>query len=109
MQLRRVRVETLRHARGFEVGERANRVQTQTTTGRREILSPEHVEWLRSAKALGQSHANHHAGARGQFAAEESVGNAEERLFSHDVAHGLAHGLEHGLLPAKEPTRPTYG
>ena len=109
MQLRRVRVETLRHARRFEIGERAHRVQTQTTTGRGQILSPEYVERLRSTKALGQPHTDHYAGARGQFTAEESIGDTEERLFSHDVVHGLAHGLEHGLLPAEEPARPAHG
>jgi hypothetical protein len=105
----RVLVEALTDARGVEVGEGTDRVQPESLTGRRQVLSTERRERLASAETTASPPARRDALARGDLGAEQPVGDAERRVVTRDLAHRRRERrLQHRGLAAEEPARSAH-
>ena len=109
LQDQRLLVEALADARYVEVGERTDRVQAESLTGRRDVLSTERREWERAPKRLGRTGLEYESAPRTHLGTEQSVGDAERRLVAREFHDRGANVLHHRGLAAEEPTRSPDG
>jgi len=109
LQDQRVLVEAFGDASYVEVRERTDRVQTESLTGRRDVLSTEYRERKRTPKRLGRARLEHESAPRAHLGAEESVGDAERGLVTREFHDRGANVFHHRGLATEEPTRSSNG
>jgi len=105
VQHQRVLIEAFCDARDVEVGERADRVQTESLAGRRDVLSTEHRQRQRAPERLGRAGFEHERASRAHLGAEQSVGDAERGHVAREFQDRRAHALHHRGLATEEPAR----